>query len=295
MKKLTIITAIWALALCGCQQNTVTSSKTLTVEITATFTPAILPSLIPTETPKATITETPIPTLVYYLFPSITPDPKKTPRTPYPTITAPATRFSKEILPGDLGIEEYKIDPEETESIASLVSFRHPNKGGWYFWPKGGMIDGKLFQAAGKTVPNKPVEIRATLDGDEIFVIECGQITPLPTVITAWTYDNHWIIQSVCHQEFDIFWDGISLNNSKGYQSSFAFQLIDKKPFYLFKRNEQVWLFYEGKEVLLGYDEVKLTYCCMSFRPPQHYENMITFYATKNEQLYYVAIGLFEE
>ena len=39
----------------------------------------------------------------------------------------------------------------------------------------------------------------------------------------------------------------------------------------------------------------QLTYCCVSYPPPQHYENLITFYATKNYQLYYVVIGLFEK
>jgi hypothetical protein len=281
------------MAVSGCKQTAISTPIAVTSTTTPVF--AALPSSTATESPKPAITETPWPTLVYYFYPSLTPDPKRTPPTPQPTITAPPSRNPPLVLPDGLKLEEYKITEKDVDVIESPVEARHPNRGGWYYWPKGGMIDGKLFQAQEKIIDHRYAEIHATLDNNEIFVVECGFATPLPTVITAWVYGNHWIIQSVCHQEFDIFWDGESLNTNRGYQSSFAFQILGQLPFYLFKKNGQVWLSYNGSEVLLGYDEVKLTYCCMSYHPPQHYENMITFYASKGDQLYYVAIGLFEK
>jgi hypothetical protein len=117
---------------------------------------------------------------------------------------------------------------------------------------------------------------------------------PVPPLITAWVYERHWIIQSYCNDVFDVIWDGQSINETNGYESSFAFQLMDGEPFYLFKRDSKVWVFYNNEVVLLSYDEVFLRYCCMTFPPPLHYENMITFYAKEGDQLYYVVIGKFE-
>jgi hypothetical protein len=195
-------------------------------------------------------------------------------------------------LPGGLKIEEYKIaNDKEIYSIESLVAARHPDQGGWYFWPQGGMIDRELFQAVVvKTSDGAHSQIHAELGNKTIFIVDCDQ------VITAWTYKNHWIIQGHCWGEpdtFEIYWDGTSLNASKGYQSSFAFQLIGGEPFYLFKKDGQVWLSYGDEVSILGYDDVKLTYCCETYHPPQHYENRIAFYAEKNGQLYFVTIGRF--
>ena len=288
MKKSFTIAIISFIVLCGCGQN-------ITPFPPATTSTVGFPVVaVPTSTPKLENTETPWPTLIYSLYPTITLDPNKTPLHPQPTITAPPLRGSPIALPYGLDIEEYQITQKDVYRIELPVYSRHLNKGGWHYWPMGGIINGKLFQAE-QAVVNNHVGIRATLGKDEIFLLDCGNPTPLPTVITAWTYGQHWIIQSVCHGKFDVLWDGISLNTSKDYQSSFAFQILGNRPFYLFKRNDQVWLSYDGEKALLGYDEVKLTYCCMTYHPPQHHENMITFYAAKNNELYYVAIGLFDE
>lgn len=292
MRKLFAVVIISSVLLCGCGQNA-TLTPTI-VPLTVTSSPSSSPKSTAAVTLSAKNTETPWPTLIYYLYPTITPDPNRTALPPKPTITAPPPRNPPIILPEGLKIDEYEITVNDIYDIQSLASFRYPNKGGWHYWPKGGILDGKLFLASERVREHLYSEIHATLDKTEIFSIDCGKITPLPAVITAWTYGQHWIIQSVCQQEFDIFWDGISLNTSKGYQSSFAFQILGKYPFYLFKRNGQTWLSYNEQETLLGYDEVELTYCCETYPPPKHYENLITFYAVKNEKLYYVAIGLNE-
>lgn len=234
--------------------------------------------------------ETLIPTLVYdyRTYPKIENQ---------PTITASPPSLTSSIFPKNLFIEEYQVDSKENTILIDNVYDRHPNSGGvyLYFHPKGGIIDGKVFQAVEKVVSNGSIEIHATINGENIAVIECGAASPSTSLITAWAYKTHWIIQSNCYGVFDIFWDGISLNESRGYKSSFAFQLIGGNPFYLFERDEQIWMFYEDKETLLNYVDVKLSYCCETYRPPRHYENMVTFYATKENQLYYVAIGLAEE
>ena len=298
MKNSIIIAIILAITIYGCKQNSISTPMAVTSATPPIFTSQPLSTATKTPTlnfplsitkPKATkqrVTETPWPTLIYLI--TVTPDSHSSP-TPPPTITAPPSRNPPLVLPEGLGLEEYKITKKDIYTIESPVISRHENRGGWYYWPNGGMLDGKLFQAL-----DKDPGIYATLDDKKIFVVDCKP-NPTRNVITAWTYGKHWIIQSACNEEFDVLWDGISLNTSKSHQSSFAFQVLGQYPFYLFKRDNKVWLSYNEKEVLLGYDEVNLTYCCESYPPPQHYENLITFLATKNEQLFYVAIGLFEK
>jgi len=280
----------YALILSGCQNI---ETPILTATPTTKF--GAIPPSTPyiTSSPVPKFTETPWPTLwfgydrsQYFIG---------TPPTPKPTITAPPTRYPPIILPGNLEIEEYSIKAEDAGTeVESPFLERHPESGGVYILPNGGIIAGKIFQAQEVDIGYAYPEIHATLGDKEIFMVKCGAAMPIRSVITAWVYGRHWIIQGYCNKKFDIFWDGISLNQSRKYQESFAFQLLGGKPFYLFKRDEKVWLYYSEKETLLGYDEVKLNYCCMNYPPPEHYENLIAFYATKGNQLYYVVIGLFK-
>lgn len=290
-----VLFCIILLAGCNSLITQVAATPTQT-SLPATATPS-LPMSAPTETLLPTLTETPLPTLIYLI--TATPDPKKTPlvHIQTPTITAPPERSQPLKLPGGLSIEEYPMNGEGVyTTMETLVEARHPERerGGRYWWPKGGTINGKLFEAREDTDAHYFVKIVAILGGVKVFEVDCGYSQVLPSLITAWVYQNQWIIYSYCNDNFDLYWDGVSLNSEKGYESSFAFQLLDQEPFYLFIRDDKVGMFYEDSEVMLGYDEVKLTYCCMTYPPPQHYENMTTFYATIGDQLYYVAIGLFD-
>src|SRR5512138_1690420 len=109
MKKSITVALISLIALCGCRENV---SPVPTVALTATSSPVVLPTS--TTTPQPENTETPWPTLIYYLYPTITPDPNKTPK---PTITAPPSRNSSLILPGGLEIEEYPITKQDVYAI----------------------------------------------------------------------------------------------------------------------------------------------------------------------------------
>lgn len=325
MKKIATIALISLIILYGCAGTTTPAASTfvpLTLNIKPTKTETPFPTLIDLIYPTVTVipnkthilkrptitslptrnspSSTPIPqkvwpTLIYRFPTKSTLSPNETFSTQEPTITAPPTKIYPAKLPGNLKIEEYNVTGITSENnMKDLVLSRHPESGGWYFWPHGGTLYGKQFRAEEVWIDNR-VRIRATLDNDEILLVDCTPGSTFPSVITAWVYDQHWIIQSICHQEFDIFWDGISLNTSKGYQSSLGFQILGQRPFYLFKRDKKIWLSYNGQEALLDYDDVKLSYCCNGYAPPQPYENLTLFYATKNDQLYYVAIGLFDK
>jgi len=183
MKKLLLtVSVIWLLVLFGCQQAEINMSST------ATSYPTSTPPLdTATDVIKPTITKTAVPTLFYFWSYTATPNPDATAK---PTVTAPPSRFSQGELPNNLWIEEYNTD---TINNNSNIILRYPERGGVYYYPKGGLIDGKLFQAKERVVSGLYGEIYATLDGEEFANIECGQVSPIETVITAWTYENHWI------------------------------------------------------------------------------------------------------
>jgi hypothetical protein len=282
--RFSLLAFMWILFGCGTlvpsQSIVPTNTATQTVSPSATLTPVVL--LTPTETVS-------------------------------PTATVPVRRNRHLDLPGGLSIEEYPIadTSEEIWSIWSFVYAQHKDIGAEYLLPKveGGQLNnGKIFRV------EESNGINAFLDGKRVAKLDCRYLTSF-AAITAWAYEDHWIIQTQCNLKkstditftdgkvivkvdkttYDVIWDGVSLNATQGYQASFAFQLLAGKPFYLFLRDDQVWLNYAGEEILLGYDEVKLNYCCMSEPPaPSHYEKMITFYATQGDQLYFVVIDPFK-
>lgn len=290
-----LIACSWLVNAC---ENTLNSPVALTpshpnnIFLQSTETP--LPTKLSTMTSTPTATPTIQPTLIYLILP--TKDPSLAQE---PTITAPPTRNPPLVLPGNLQTEEYEISFRDFFDTAHFVEERHFSEmGGWYFWPRGGALNGKLLNAREEIVVIDKIDyaqVYATLDGADFFRTDCGRVKVQAAVVTAWVYQNHWAIQAYCQDRFDIFLDGVSLNESNDYQSSFGFQVLGGKPFYMFKKDDQVGLFYDDKEVFLGYDSVVLAYCCtIDIHPPMHYENMIVFAAEKGEKLYYVAIGLFK-
>ena len=233
--------------------------------------------------------------------------------TPIYSPTAPKMHNSVSILPNGLFIEEYLLDVKgklvegttEDGREYSYISFnpykvtnwdeipdiyeRHPNIGGWYYWPRGGDLGGKYFSA-----DSDYENITATIDGEIIFSEKCYNVYH-PGMITAWTYNLDWMIQSYCQSGddyiFEIIINGEHINLVNGYSESFALQLLNAKPFYMYVKDNKVWLRYADNDALLGYDGILLSYCCNGFVPPQHYERAITFYAYIGFNLFQVFIG----
>ena len=93
----------------------------------------------------------------------------------------------------------------------------------------------------------------------------------------------------------EIFRSGESLSQMYGYDETFGFQILADEPFYFFRKDDQIGLNYAGEEVMLGFDEVAHHYCCgFGVYNPQHYENMVGFFASREGKRYYVEAGVFE-
>jgi len=93
----------------------------------------------------------------------------------------------------------------------------------------------------------------------------------------------------------DIIVDGVSLNQQKGYLETFGFQLMNGKPFFFFKKSGHIGISYNGKEISLEYTQIPHYWCCSgAVFNPEIAENMVSFFAQRNETWYYVGIGVFE-
>jgi hypothetical protein len=142
-----------------------------------------------------------------------------------------------------------------------------------------------------------------------LYTIQTGDSTPVSSLRGLWTYDNHWVLEIVhatekkglfqSEMDFDllgdIILDGVSLNQQQEYQETFGFQLMNGKPFFFFKKSEHIGISYNGKEISLEYTEIPHYSCCSGAAfNPKIAENMVSFFAQRNETWYYVEIGVFE-
>lgn len=139
------------------------------------------------------------------------------------------------------------------------------------------------------------------------MTIDAGVISPINNFRGLWVYESHWFGE-VAHIEEDpadpnaafIIWgeiiqDGKSLNKSQGYDEAFNFQILNGKPFYLFSKGDEMGFSYDGTETALDYSKIIHYQCCSGAAyNPSAAENMVSFFATKDSQSYYVEMGVFD-
>ncbi|GAB4580609.1 MAG: hypothetical protein Fur0022_33510 [Anaerolineales bacterium] len=216
------------------------------------------------------------------------------------------------VIPPELSIEEYELrqHPEtdtrffEPVSVgASEVLAKHEGERGALLegmkashLENGAIIQAELTYEPGIT------HIEITQDGKEIFTAK-APVMANDTFLGLWTLADHWWIEfmKLAETSFRAFtWgeivqDGQSLNEINGYTESFGFQLMHGKPFYFFERDGQVGIVYDGQEIPLGYKRVLHHGCCSAASlNPMQYENMVGFFAVREDKWYYVEIGVFK-
>jgi hypothetical protein len=223
------------------------------------------------------------------------------------------------IIPPELTVEEYElaqhpdIEPLSFKPIignSNAILAKHKEERGQ---PIEGMrsvllANGQLIQAeetsqaTGLPDPSHVLNITITRNGNEIFTTQ-SPVSPIPAFRGLWAIENHWfaeiaVTQDISFRSFttgDIFKDGISLNEIHGYAESFGFQLLYGKPFYFFEKFGRVGISYNRQDISLGYDYVPHHRCCSAGElNPKMYENMVGFFAVRDDKWYYVEIGVFK-
>jgi hypothetical protein len=139
--------------------------------------------------------------------------------------------------------------------------------------------------------------VKVTQNGSRIFTtwVEEPNYVYGP-LVGLWQHGSHWFLEIVSQGwRGEIFRDSQSLNDLKGHSQSFGFQFMHGKPFYFFERLGKIGISYNGEEILLGYDDIPHNHCCSaSSLNPNQYENMVSFFALRDDKWYYVEIGVFK-
>ena len=144
-------------------------------------------------------------------------------------------------------------------------------------------------------------------NGEEIYRIDVGPGSPIPTLRGLWAYGDHWLLETARitrREEGNMIYsdaigqvsqDGELLNSLLGYEEMFGLQLMAGKPFYFFKQDGLIHLAYDGQVVETGYDEIPHYGCCSAGAlNPRRAANMVAFFASRDGVWYYVETGVFE-
>lgn len=153
--------------------------------------------------------------------------------------------------------------------------------------------------------PDGSGRVILTRDGTEIYRVSIGTASPLTNLRGLWTYDNHWVLEAVrVNIEQDgnattfnttgqILQDGELLNEKHGYDETYEFQLLNGRPFYLFRRGGGIDANFNGVEIPLGYDQIINYRCCSeSTLNPTHFRDHLDFFAHDGRGWFYVEVGL---
>jgi hypothetical protein len=104
--------------------------------------------------------------------------------------------------------------------------------------------------------------------------------------------NTDWIFEC----EENVFVNGINIGKEKGYSKVFDYSYIDDKPFYFYEKDSLIYISYDDKSLPYEYKKVLHYLCCEpALLNPRSYNNMVWFYAQKeDENWYYVEMGRYK-
>lgn len=159
---------------------------------------------------------------------------------------------------------------------------------------------GELVALVFTDAQNKPEQfIKVYTQTETIFTTSAGMPSPVMPLQSLWTYGRHWALEILYATPEvwagQVFIDGALLNQEKAYDEAFGFQLLAGMPFYFYQRSGSIGISYDGQEADLGYTNIPHYLCCAeSTLNPIPAQNMVAFFAQRNEAWYYVELGKFK-
>jgi hypothetical protein len=155
----------------------------------------------------------------------------------------------------------------------------------------------KLVAAEGYSKDCQQGWVEVTHYGHEVYRIEGGKCSPIPGLWGFFAFDGHWMLETNYYTDDapahgSLTLDGVLLNDQYGYEEAFGAQTIAGKLFYFFQRDGKVQAWYDGQEIILGYDEIPHFGCCSaSALNPEKWMNMVAFFGIRGDTWYFVQIG----
>jgi hypothetical protein len=145
------------------------------------------------------------------------------------------------------------------------------------------LYHGELLWAKG--VQNAGVEIRRS-NREVLFTFRTYFGTHLE-VDSFQAWNDHWTLTA---GDF-VVQDGEILNQKLGLQEIFAWRVIEDKPVYLFRKGARLGLSYDGKVLLLPYQEIPRGLCCgFTVNNPIALNDSMYFFGKRDGVWYYVVV-----
>lgn len=151
--------------------------------------------------------------------------------------------------------------------------------------------------------------IEVLLDDEITHTADGGDVSPISPLRGIWEVGGDWVLEyaeiNVAVDEAEntaasdakgqLVWKGVSLNEKDSLDEIFGFQLLNRRPFYFFEKDDEIGIVFDGKGTMLGFDRVPHYVCCSAAElNPRPSPNMVSFFAQKAGTWYYVEIGDYE-
>jgi len=130
-------------------------------------------------------------------------------------------------------------------------------------------------------------EYNILLNGEIIYDFTSRAPIPIDHIHGFFTWKNNWILEY--YKEIII--NGENINEKYVYDTSFYVSVIGDDFFYFAQKNGQIHLVQNHQLTDYYYDEVIVYQCCGYARyNPRFWKNLLTFYAKKNDKMYFVNV-----
>ncbi|MBI9045023.1 MAG: hypothetical protein JEZ06_11085 [Anaerolineaceae bacterium] len=175
---------------------------------------------------------------------------------------------------------------------------------------------GEIIAIERSSIPENPepesmasMQIDVKIDDEILYSASAGDMIILPPLKGLWTYNQSWALEyAMGTMTLDksantatstaigqLVVDGVLINERDSFDEIFGFQLMHEKPFYFFEKDGQIGISYDDEVIMLGYEEIPHYACCSpAMLNPRHTQNMVSFFAMKNDTWYYVEVGVYQ-
>jgi hypothetical protein len=129
-------------------------------------------------------------------------------------------------------------------------------------------------------------------DGQTVFTYAVAASPVTELVKGLWEWQGGWVLEI----NGTLIVDGANWNQKEiGADEIFGFQMIAGKPFFFFKRDGTIGMWYDGLELPVTYDDIIHYRCCepAAFNPRTS-PSMAAFFALREGVWYYVELGRYQ-
>jgi hypothetical protein len=255
----------------------------------------------PSSTPASASPTATQPTSTATSAPTATPTPEPLP-TPIPNELG--LTIEENEIEDDLRFEPLTYDPVHGSQEAILARHADEKEDPHRYLTSITLEDGQILRADIEPMPEEKIKAILELDGERIFEVDAGDVSPLGALHGLWLDDDAWVLEvgyvtttrednSVYAQSTGIVYrDGVNLNDLYGYEEIFGYQLLDGKPFFFYKLDGVIHLSYDGQDLPIWYDVVTRHACCSAGAlNPTQAPNWVGFWGERDGVRYYTEIG----